>query len=96
MFDCLVCSDCTKAWLSCKIQGTYPTNLLSLSYMIGLVTCTKYNDGYIVVQDFKIQNIVGSCDVKFPIRLEGLAYSHAAFSSVSDLNTFCNLQPHCF
>lgn len=32
--------------------------------------------------DFKIQNIVGSCDVKFPIRLEGLAYSHGHFSSV--------------
>jgi len=31
--------------------------------------------------EFKIQNIVGSCDVKFPIRLEGLAYSHGAFSS---------------
>jgi hypothetical protein len=27
------------------------------------------------VSEFKIQNIVGSCDVKFPIRLEGLAYS---------------------
>ena len=34
-------------------------------------------------QDFKIQNIVGSCDVKFPIRLEGLAYSHSFFCSVS-------------
>ncbi|CAG7896399.1 unnamed protein product [Brassica rapa] len=33
-------------------------------------------------KDFKIQNIVGSCDVKFPIRLEGLAYSHSAFSSM--------------
>ncbi|XP_028248672.1 TATA-box-binding protein-like isoform X4 [Glycine soja] len=32
-------------------------------------------------KDFKIQNIVGSCDVKFPIRLEGLANSHGAFSS---------------
>ncbi|XP_022560016.1 TATA-box-binding protein 1 [Brassica napus] len=32
-------------------------------------------------KDFKIQNIVGSCHVKFPIRLEGLAYSHSAFSS---------------
>ncbi|KAM0790688.1 TATA-binding protein [Microbotryomycetes sp. NB124-2] len=32
-------------------------------------------------QDFKIQNIVGSCDVKFPIRLEGLAYAHGHFSS---------------
>ena len=31
--------------------------------------------------EFKIQNIVGSCDVEFPIRLEGLAYSHEQFSS---------------
>jgi len=32
-------------------------------------------------KEFKIQNIVGSCDVKFPIRLEGLAYSHGFFCS---------------
>ncbi|KAL8121421.1 hypothetical protein AgCh_018230 [Apium graveolens] len=32
-------------------------------------------------KEFKIQNIIGSSDVKFPIRLEGLAYSHGAFSS---------------
>lgn len=31
--------------------------------------------------EFKIQNIVGSCDVKFPIRLEGLANSHSRFCS---------------
>ncbi|KAK9463614.1 transcription factor TFIID-domain-containing protein [Lipomyces oligophaga] len=31
--------------------------------------------------EFKIQNIVGSCDVRFPIRLEGLAFSHGTFSS---------------
>ena len=31
--------------------------------------------------DFKVQNIVGSCDVKFPIRLEGLAYKHGPYSS---------------
>lgn len=30
--------------------------------------------------EFKIQNI-GSCNVKVPIRLEGLAYSHGQFSS---------------
>jgi|EP00900_Chrysochromulina_parva_P017361 transcription initiation factor TFIID TATA-box-binding protein len=30
--------------------------------------------------DFKIQNIVGSCDVRFPIRLEGLAYKHSHFA----------------
>lgn len=33
-------------------------------------------------QDFTIQNIVASCDVKFPIRLEGLAYAHASFANV--------------
>ena len=32
--------------------------------------------------DFKIQNIVGSCDVGFPIRLEGLVCAHGHFSSV--------------
>uniref|UniRef100_A0A6B2EJJ8 TATA-box-binding protein n=1 Tax=Phlebotomus kandelakii TaxID=1109342 RepID=A0A6B2EJJ8_9DIPT len=31
--------------------------------------------------DFKIQNMVGSCDVKFPIRLEGLVLTHSKFSS---------------
>ena len=34
-----------------------------------------------VVIDFKIQNIVGSCDIKFPIRLEGRASRHHHFSS---------------
>lgn len=32
--------------------------------------------------EFKIQNMVGSCDVKFPIRLEGLAYAHTTFCNV--------------
>jgi transcription initiation factor TFIID TATA-box-binding protein len=32
-------------------------------------------------KEFKIQNMVGSCDIRFPIRLEGLASSHAVFSS---------------
>ncbi|KAK2147347.1 hypothetical protein LSH36_557g00070 [Paralvinella palmiformis] len=31
--------------------------------------------------DFKIQNMVGSCDVKFPIRLEGLVLTHGQFTS---------------
>ncbi|CAH0407067.1 unnamed protein product [Chilo suppressalis] len=31
--------------------------------------------------DFKVQNMVGSCDVKFPIRLEGLVLTHGQFSS---------------
>ena len=37
--------------------------------------------------EFKIQNIVGSCDVKFPIRLEGLASEHSLF---------CNYEPEMF
>jgi len=32
-------------------------------------------------KEFKIQNIVGSCDVKFPIRLEGLFYAHGYFAT---------------
>lgn len=32
-------------------------------------------------KDFKIQNIVGSCDVKFSIRLEALHACHGAFST---------------
>lgn len=33
------------------------------------------------MKDFKIQNIVGSCDVKFPIRLEGLSMAHGYFAT---------------
>lgn len=33
--------------------------------------------------DFKIQNMVGSCDVKFPIRLEGLVLTHQQFSRLT-------------
>jgi len=31
--------------------------------------------------EFKVQNIVASCDIKFPLRLEGLASRHSTFSS---------------
>lgn len=34
-------------------------------------------------KEFKVQNIVGSCDVRFPIRLEGLAFAQSMFASVS-------------
>lgn len=37
-------------------------------------------------KEFKIQNMVGSCDVKFPIRLEGLQYN----------NLFANYEPELF
>eukprot|EP01108_Squamamoeba_japonica_P008878 TRINITY_DN802_c0_g1_i4.p2 TRINITY_DN802_c0_g1~~TRINITY_DN802_c0_g1_i4.p2 ORF type:complete len:152 (+),score=74.08 TRINITY_DN802_c0_g1_i4:168-623(+) len=31
--------------------------------------------------DFKVQNIVASTDVGFPVRLEGLAHAHSKYSS---------------
>jgi transcription initiation factor TFIID TATA-box-binding protein len=31
--------------------------------------------------EFKVQNMVGTLDVNFPIRLEGLVYAHSAFAS---------------
>jgi len=37
--------------------------------------------------DFRVQNIVASCDVKFPIRLESLAHAH---------NQFCSYEPELF
>jgi transcription initiation factor TFIID TATA-box-binding protein len=37
--------------------------------------------------DFKIQNIVSSCDTKFSIRLEGLAYEHS---------NYCSYEPELF
>jgi TATA-box binding protein (TBP) (component of TFIID and TFIIIB) len=38
--------------------------------------------------DFKIQNMVGSCDVKFPIRLEGLVLTHGQFSRYRNIPCF--------
>lgn len=35
----------------------------------------------VTMQDFKVQNIVGSCDVQFPISLESLSTSHDKFST---------------
>lgn len=42
--------------------------------------------------EFKVQNMVGSCDVKFPIRLEGLVVKHAQFSRFVGV---CVLPLHC-
>ncbi|KJH44756.1 transcription factor TFIID [Dictyocaulus viviparus] len=33
------------------------------------------------VNSFQIQNVVGSCDVRFSIQLEGLCITHAHFST---------------
>lgn len=37
--------------------------------------------------EFTVQNIVASCDVYFPVRLEGLAHAH---------NSFCSYEPELF
>ncbi|TBT96880.1 transcription initiation factor IID, partial [Hamiltosporidium magnivora] len=37
--------------------------------------------------DFKIQNIVSSCDINFNVRLEGLAFAH---------NAYCSYEPELF
>ena len=37
-------------------------------------------------KEFKIQNIVGSCDVKFPIKLDYLHMNHNKFATVLALN----------
>ncbi|KAF1790710.1 Beta2-adaptin/TBP, C-terminal domain [Phytophthora cactorum] len=38
--------------------------------------------------EFKVRNVMGTCDIRFPIRLEGLLNDHARFSSVcSDVRT---------
>jgi len=42
----------------------------------------------VVFKDFKIQNIVGSCDVRFPIRLDKL--------QSGDHKSFCNYEPELF
>lgn len=45
--------------------------------------------------DFQIQNMVGSVDVKFPIRLEGLVLTHGQFSRLDMYNfywSYCNCE----
>ena len=42
-----------------------------------IVSKLGYN---VTFQNFRIQNIVGSCDVQFPISLEGLNFKHRLFS----------------
>jgi len=46
--------------------------------------------------DFKVQNIVGTADLGFPIRLEGLLYSHSAFCSYEPEVRHFSVPPwHC-
>ena len=56
--------------------------------------CKKYTRiiqrlgyGYAKFLEFKIQNMVASCDIHFPVRLESLAHAH---------NQFCSYEPELF
>ncbi|AEA38688.1 TATA binding protein of transcription factor IID (nucleomorph) [Cryptomonas paramecium] len=58
------------------------------------IACKKYTRiiqrlgyGHAKFLNFRIQNIVASCDVRFPIRLESLAHAH---------NQFCSYEPELF
>eukprot|EP00201_Polytomella_parva_P024397 CAMPEP_0175038912 /NCGR_PEP_ID=MMETSP0052_2-20121109/186_1 /TAXON_ID=51329 ORGANISM="Polytomella parva, Strain SAG 63-3" /NCGR_SAMPLE_ID=MMETSP0052_2 /ASSEMBLY_ACC=CAM_ASM_000194 /LENGTH=202 /DNA_ID=CAMNT_0016300495 /DNA_START=117 /DNA_END=725 /DNA_ORIENTATION=+ len=44
-----------------------------------MIQKTGYPDA--VFKDFQVQNIVASCGVQFPIRLEGIAFSHSLFAT---------------
>ena len=64
----------------------FPVSKLPLTYL-SLLRCIASNAfvrvcGPIKAKftEFKIQNMVGSCDVKFPIRLEGLMHQHGQFA----------------
>lgn len=41
----------------------------------------KVGNDKVKMQEFKIQNIVGSCDVRFPISLESLNTGHSTYST---------------
>jgi len=63
------------------VTGTKSTHNSSLAamrfaYIIGRVgfKCQQF-------LAFKVQNVVGTADVGFPIRLEGLVYAHSMFAS---------------
>jgi transcription initiation factor TFIID TATA-box-binding protein len=45
------------------------------------VIVSKCNHPNVRFADFKIENMISSADVRFPVRLEGLAYEHRASSS---------------
>lgn len=41
----------------------------------------KCSEASVKITEFKIQNMVGTCDVKFPVSLEKLALEHHKFST---------------
>uniref|UniRef100_A0A6B2LKN4 TATA-box-binding protein n=1 Tax=Arcella intermedia TaxID=1963864 RepID=A0A6B2LKN4_9EUKA len=64
----MVCTGAKSEELSRRAARKYAR----IIYKLGFPTKFK---------EFKVQNIVASCDVRFPVRLEGLACTHDSFSS---------------
>lgn len=68
-----VCSNYSKTWLHGK--------WLNLLYRIEIVFLTSALYLQIKFKEFKIQNLVATVDLRFPIRLENLNQMHGQFSS---------------
>ncbi|OEL37128.1 TATA-box-binding protein 1, partial [Dichanthelium oligosanthes] len=75
-----VCANCPKARLPSSVQcNAFAISISSESKMFSDHLDSMGSGG---MQDFKIQNMVASCDVKFPIRLEGLSLASGLFATV--------------
>jgi hypothetical protein len=83
LFSVAVWADCPKARLPSSVQGNdfYHFDSLREEHVSQSLASTKWVV-WCDMQDFKIQNMVASCDVKFPIRLEGLALASGVFANV--------------
>ena len=63
------------------VTGTKTTHNASLASKKFAIIIEKVGFKTQSVIDFKVQNIVGTADVGFPIRLEGLVYGHSTYAS---------------
>jgi len=63
------------------VTGTKSTHNASLAAKKFAIIIEKVGFQTEPVIDFKVQNMVGTADVGFPIRLEGLVYAHSTFAS---------------
>lgn len=80
LFSIAVCENCPEARLPSSVQGNAFAILIRSESKMFPDHLDSMGSGD--MQDFKIQNMVGSCDVKFPIRLEGLALASGNFANV--------------
>ena len=60
-------------YIQCISLLAYPDKCITVLILFSWIAQAKFTE-------FKIQNMVGSCDVRFPIRLEGLVLAHSQFS----------------